>query len=377
VRNADNERRKRFAVSALRNFVEDSLTIRQDVLGVLLSMRDMRRSIGLSGAGAATRRACLGLLSGMVLGLFAVGPTRANEVDFPTWLTGLRQEALGLGIRQATLDASLTGIKPIPRILELDRAQPEHVLSFAEYIDRVVNDHRVEAAQARRDEYRALFDEIARKYGVQPRFILALWGIESDFGRAMGATPVIPALATLAYDGRRGAFFRRELINALTIVDRGEARPEEMIGSWAGAMGQSQFMPSSYLNFAVDYTGDGRRDIWHRPADVLASIANYLSSTGWRADQGWGRKVRLPAGFDRSLIAYDKRRPLSEWRALGLRRSDGGPLPGGDELMAALIEPKGDGVPAFLVYDNFRTIMKWNSSFNFALAVGFLADRIE
>jgi membrane-bound lytic murein transglycosylase B len=300
----------------------------------------------------------------------------ANPVDFPSFLAGVRQDALAAGIKSATLDRALAGLRPIPRVLELDRKQPEHVLTFAEYMERLVPPQRIEAARARLAENRPLLDEIGAKYGVQPRFIVALWGVESDFGRGTGGFPVIGALATLAYDGRRSAFFRKELLNALKILDHGDIAPEAMMGSWAGAMGQSQFMPSSYLSYAVGWRGDGRRDIWNRKEDVFASIANYLSRVGWRSDQNWGREVRLPPGFDRSLAGIDSVRPLAEWQRLGVRRADGGDLPAA-ESAAALVRPGGDDGPSLLAYDNFRAILKWNNSLFFASAVGRLADGME
>jgi membrane-bound lytic murein transglycosylase B len=330
-------------------------------------------------AGTMTFRIALCRLAGLVLGTVAVlmAPARAaNPADFPSFLAGVRQDALAAGIRPATLDRALGGLKPIPRVLELDRKQPERVFTFAEYMDRVIPPQRVEAAKARLAENRPLLDEIGAKYGVQPRFIVALWGIESDFGRGTGGFPVVGALATLAYDGRRSAFFRKELLNALKILDHGDIAPEAMIGSWAGAMGQSQFMPSSYLSYAVGWRGDGRRDIWNRKEDVFASIANYLARVGWRGDQTWGREVRLPPGFDRSLAGIDIVKPLAEWQRLGVRRADGGDLPAG-ESAAALVLPGGNDGPALLAYDNFRTILKWNNSLFFASAVGRLADGME
>ena len=300
----------------------------------------------------------------------------ANPVDFPSFLAGVRQDALASGIKPATLDRALAGLKPIPRVLELDRKQPERVFTFAEYMDRLVPPQRIEAAKAKLAENRPLLEEVGAKYGVQPRFIVALWGIESDFGRGMGGFPVVAALATLAYDGRRSAFFRKELLNALKILDHGDIAPEAMIGSWAGAMGQSQFMPSSYLSYAVGWRGDGRRDIWNRKEDVFASIANYLSRIGWHGDQTWGREVKLPANFDRSLAGIAAVKPLAEWQRLGVRRADGGDLPAGDAA-AALIFPGGSDGPALLVYDNFRAVLKWNNSLFFASAVGYLADGME
>lgn len=314
--------------------------------------------------------ACLGLF------LALAAPATGNEVDFPTWLAGVREEALSEGIRPATLDRALSGLQPIPRVLELDHRQPERTIGFNEYIERVVAPRRIATARAQLNENRTLLEAIGAKYGVQPRYIVALWGIESDFGRLTGGFPVVASLATLAYDGRRSDFFRSELMAALKILDRGDITPEAMLGSWAGAMGQSQFMPSSFLRFAVDYTGTGRRDIWHSREDVFASIANYLSSTGWHADQTWGRKVRIPSGFDRTLAGIETKKPLAEWRKLGVRRADGGELPTRN-LEASLVLPGGADGPALLVYDNYRTVLKWNNSLFFASAVGYLADSME
>ena len=234
---------------------------------------------------------------------------------------------------------------------------------------------RVEKGRQRLRENRALLVEIGRKYGVQPRFLVAFWGIETDFGRHTGGFRVIPALATLAYDGRRSAYFRRELLNALEILDQGHIALSDMVGSWAGAMGQSQFMPSSFVTFAVDYDGDGRKDIWNTKADVFASAANYLSRVGWKGDQTWGRPVRLPKGFDTGLASLKIRKRLSAWQRLGVRRADGGDLPKRD-LMASVVLAEGPGGPAYVVYDNYHAILKWNRSTFFALAVGSLAEQI-
>jgi membrane-bound lytic murein transglycosylase B len=324
--------------------------------------------------GVGLRR--LAALAATIVLLAVARPAAAAEVDFATWLGGVRQEALSRGIRPATLDRALKGLQPSPRVLELDRRQPERTLTYAEYLDRAINQARIAAARQHLAENRKVLEEVGRKYGVQPRFIVALWGLESDFGHMMGNFPVVQALATLAYDGRRSAFFRGELMAALKILDRGDITPEAMLGSWAGAMGQSQFMPSSFLSYAVDWDGDGRRDIWHRREDVFASIANYLSRVGWHGDQGWGREVRLPPGFDKALIGIDTRKKLGEWQRLGVRRADGGELQG-REIDGSLVQPGGAGGPTLIVYDNYRTVMKWNNSLFFASAVGYLADSME
>ncbi len=327
-------------------------------------------------------KAPITLLSLLVLvaaALLFVAPARAQGADFAHWLDELRREALARGIRAETLDRALTGVKPIPRVIELDRHQPEFTLSFEEYLARVVPRSRVEKGRRKLAENQALLDRVAREYGVQARFIVALWAIESDFGRHGGGFSVIAALATLAYDGRRSAFFRGQLFDALTILDEGHIAPEEMRGSWAGAMGQNQFMPSSFVRFAQDYDGDGRRDIWTTKADIFASSAHYLERSGWRRDQGWGREVRLPEGFDPHLATLEIRKDLGEWQALGVRRPDGADLVAdgaADGLTASLVLPEGKGGPAYLVHDNYATILKWNRSTFFAIAVGRLADAI-
>ncbi len=304
--------------------------------------------------------------------------------DFDSWLVELHTEAQGLGISEATLDSALTGLAPLPRVIELDRKQPEFTLTFAQYLARVITPARVEEGRAKFRANASLLKEVGERYGVQPRFIVSLWGIETGYGRHTGGFGVIAALATLAHDGRRSGYFRLELLNALRIIEDGHITAAAMKGSWAGAMGQSQFMPSSFRRFAVDYDGDGRRDIWATRADVFASAANYLSGSGWKDDQTWGRRVRLPEGFDLSLEGLDVVKPLAEWQALGVRREDGRDLPT-RQLPASLVLPDGiDGArqankspaAAFLVYDNFRTTLKWNRSTFFAIAVGRLADRI-
>ena len=291
------------------------------------------------------------------------------------WLNKLKAEATAAGIRRQTLEAALDGVKLIPRVIELDRSQPEFTLTFEEYLSRVVPDRRVERAQRLYADNRPVLEEVGRKFGVQPRFIVALWGIESDFGRITGGFSVVPALVTLAYDGRRSAYFRTELLNALRIIDAGHITADLMKGSWAGAMGQSQFMPSSFLNFAYDHDGDGRKDIWTSLPDVFASTANYLSRSGWRGDEISARRVVLPEDFDDGLEGLKTIKPLRDWQALGVRRQDGSDLPVA-EIKASLLKPAGSGGPAFLVYNNYRTILKWNRSHYFAMAVGRLADRI-
>ena len=305
-----------------------------------------------------------------------VSPVNAQtDTAFADWLTDLRAEAVLEGISSETLDASFAGVEPIPRIIELDRRQPESTLTFEQYEDRIVSNARVDRGRARLAENSPLLQEVAAKFGVQPRFIVALWGIETNFGQNTGGFSVIAALATLAYDGRRSKYFRGELLDALRIVDQGHIRPEVMKGSWAGAMGQSQFMPSSFMNFAYDYDGDGAKDIWNTSADVFASAANYLSGVGWKSDITWGREIRVPEGFDPALANIKVVKKMSEWRALGVRRADGSALPT-REIDASVVYPGKVGGSAYLVYDNYRALLRWNRSLYFATAVGLLSDKI-
>lgn len=304
--------------------------------------------------------------------------TRLSADDgakFETWLEGVRTEAASRGLKPSTISEALSGIEPIARVIELDRKQPEFTLTFSEYVARVVPKRRVRRGQALLEENAALLAEVSARYRVQPRFIVALWGIETDFGRITGGFPVIAALATLAYDGRRSAYFRGELLDALQILDEGHITSRKMLGSWAGAMGQSQFMPSSFRRFAVDHDGDGRRDIWTTRADVFASAANYLSRVGWKDDRTWGRQIRLPKGFDEKLVNGKTRKRLSAWQSLGIRKADGGNLPKRD-LPAVLVRPSSGMDPVFAVYSNYQSLLRWNRSSYFAVSVGILSDRI-
>ena len=306
----------------------------------------------------------------------ATARAEGDAPDFAVWLEEVRTEALGQGISAAILDAALAGVQPIPRVIELDRSQPEGTLTFKQYMDRVVPNSRVAKGRARLKENAAALEAVRKVYNVQPRFIVALWGIETNFGQHTGGFSVIASLATLAFDGRRSAYFRTELMNALQILEEGHIAPDAMTGSWAGAMGQSQFMPSSFVRFAIDFDGDGRRDIWTTKLDVFGSAANYLSKSGWKGDQTWGRKVKLPANFDIALASLKISKSLADWQTLGVRRANGQNLPIVAGMLGSIVFPGGDGGPAFLVYDNFKTTLKWNRSTYFAMAVGHLADRI-
>jgi len=307
--------------------------------------------------------------------LFNASPTLAQKPkNFDAWLAELRAEALAKGISKATLDSALSGVQPIPRVIELERSQPEFKLTIREYLNRVVSDSRVSNGREALEQNRDLLTKIYERYGVQPPILVALWGIETDFGRSTGGHPVIDAITTLAYQGRRPAFFRQELFHALRIIDQGHISRGKMTGSWAGAMGQVQFMPSSFQTFAVDYDGDGRADLWNSLPDVFASAANYLSKVGWTRDEIWGMEITLPKGFDSSFAGLDVRKSLAEWKALGVQYS--GKNGSNPKLLWSVVEPKGEKGLAYLVNDNYRAFLKWNRSHHFAIAAGTLADRI-
>jgi membrane-bound lytic murein transglycosylase B len=303
------------------------------------------------------------------------GGAMAADANFAAFLTLVRRDAIAQGIRAGAVDYALRGAQYLPHVIELDRKQPEHTMTFAEFLEKVVTPQRQADARAALSENWTLLERVRQRFNVQPRFIVALWGIESGFGKVMGSYSVVSALATLAYDGRRSAYFRAELIAALRILDQGHIHPDAMLGSWAGAMGQCQFMPSTFLNYAVDFDGDGRRDIWNDRADALGSIANYIARLGWHGDEGWGRQVLVPNDFDTRLAGLETKRPVSEWQRMGLRAADASPL-ATREAEASLVMPDGSAGPAMLVYDNFRAIMKWNKSTFFAASVGLLADSL-
>ncbi len=317
------------------------------------------------------------LLFSIVFLLHAHTALADSHQSFTAWQAELRTEALSKGISADTFDTAFVGVAPIARVLELDRSQPEFTLTLDSYLNKVVSATRVKRARQKLVEHRAILKEVSEKFGVQPRFIVALWGIETNFGQHTGGFSVIAALSTLAYDGRRSAYFRKELLNALQIIEEGHIKSGDMKGSWAGAMGQSQFMPSSFLSYAFDYNGDGRRDIWQTQHDVFASIANYLSSVGWRDDLTWGRRVFVPDTIDGKKLSDAKtKKTMDEWRALGLKNADGEALPKRN-LTSRLVVPSRNDGKAYIAYANYDNILKWNRSNFFAIAVGTLADMIE
>jgi membrane-bound lytic murein transglycosylase B len=278
----------------------------------------------------------------------AATPSVDQSADFAAWLGALRSEAADEGISPATLDAAFAGVTaPLPRVLELDRSQPEFVQTFSGYMKNRLSDARIRRGREMLELHRDLFRDIEGRYGVQPQYLVAFWALESNFGDYTGG---------------------------FSVIDAGHISSSAMTGSWAGAMGQCQFMPSTFAGYAVDGDGDGRIDIWQSLPDVMHSAANYLSRAGWRRGERWGREVVLPAGFDFALAGTGVRRTVSEWAALGVLRADGSAL-GQADLEASVILPAGAAGPAFLGYNNFRTTMVWNRSTFYAISVGHLADR--
>lgn len=308
---------------------------------------------------------------------------------FDAFLVDLRREALQKGIKPDVVNTALTGVDPVMRIIQRDRNQAEFKLDFATYRDRVITPANVARGQKLRDDNLDLLRQVSMRYGVQPRFILAIWGIETRYGAVKADVPLFHSLATLAFDRRRSSYFRNELFAALTMLDRGYIDFPTLKGSWAGAMGQPQFMPSSYLAYAEDFDGDGKRDIWNNRGDVFASIANYLAKHGWTTAQTWGREVKVPASLQGRLGDYAREGksgcraidqmtrdlPVAEWDKLGVRRADGGELPKA-QVAGALVQPDGAGGPSFLVYGNYRAILRYNCAHHYALTVSLLADRL-
>lgn len=309
-----------------------------------------------------------------ILGLVAAASAADN--GFQTWLEKMAQRAETEGISRDFVDLAFHGLQPSKDVLRLERQQPEFSEALISYLDRVVTPERIATGRRRLRQHRNILDDIGAEYSVQPRFIVALWAIESDFGRFQGRHPTVQSLATLGFGGRRRQFFQRELLHLLQLLEQENMRPAELFGSWAGAIGQCQFMPSTFRRLAIDHDGDGHRDIWHNHGDIFASIANFLAHLGWRDDQTWGRQVSIPADLEESLAGLRVRKSLAAWQSLGVRRMDGTDLPERD-IDASLLLPKRRGGRAYLVYKDFRILLKWNNSAYFALSVGRLADRLR
>ena len=287
----------------------------------------------------------------------------------------LQQSALEAGITPAIAEQVFANIKYQPRVIELDRSQPEFVQTFPGYFSKRVNDWRINKGRHLAGEHKELLQDLVKQYGIPAQYLLAFWGLETNFGGYKGKMPVLDSLATLACDPRRSTFFTRELLTAVKLLEEQSLEQEKMVGSWAGAMGHTQFMPSAYANYAIDGDGDGQINLWDSEADALTSAANFLSQLGWQPGFRWGREVTLPGGFDYSLLGYSKRRTVTDWNELGVTRANGDAL-GSSDMNAYLVMPAGHEGPTFLAYPNFRVIMRWNNSEFYAIAVGRLADRI-
>ena len=305
----------------------------------------------------------------------ATSEAASTIAGFHAWLDAFAREALAAGISQRTIDATLGQARWQPQVVQFDRAQPEFTRPPWAYLDSAVSPQRVAQGREQLHAHAAALDDAARRHGVPASIITAIWGMESNYGRNFGSFRTVDALATLAYDGRRRDWARGELLAALRIVDRGDIAADAMIGSWAGAMGHTQFLPSVFLAHAVDADGDGRRDIWGSVPDVTASTANFLAHSGWRAGEPWGVEVLLPPGFDHARAELSVRQGSDAWAAEGMRGIDGSALPALQG--ASILTPAGARGPAVLVGPNFRALLRYNNSVNYALAVGLLARQID
>jgi len=298
-----------------------------------------------------------------------------TQKEFSACLVTFSAKAKAEGISQNTINNSLSKAKLNTQVLQLDRKQPEFTTSFADYFNRRVTEQRVAQGRALLVKHKDLLARVEQEYGVPAAYLVSFWGLETNYGSYFGNIPVIDSLATLACDTRRSTFFTIELINALRILDEGAIAPGKMIGSWAGAMGHVQFMPSSFLKNAIDFDGDHKRDLWNSTPDAMGSAANFLKNLGWKTQGRWGREVKLPKDFPFLEAGLKNNKSIADWTKLGVTRADNSPLPQAD-MNASLLVPSGHEGPAFLVYDNFNVIMRWNRSEFYAIAVGQLADQI-
>ena len=302
-----------------------------------------------------------------------VRPAWAQD-SFAAFIAGVKADARRQGIGEGALTQAFAGVQPNQRVIDLDRRQAEFTLTWPEYRARVLPDSRLQLARENYARERPLLERAEAQFGVDRFIILGIWGIESAFGANKGNYRLTESLATLAWEGRRGAYFRKELMNALKILDAGDVSAAKFTGGWAGAMGQPQFMPSSFLQYAVDFDGDGRRDIWDSKADVFGSIGNYLAKNGWRRGEPWGQPVRLPPGFNVAGAGRENRRSLGEWSRQGVRRDDGREFTRPD-VSGGIVVPNGAAPgEGYMTYANFNAIRRYNASDFYAVAVGLLGD---
>ena len=326
------------------------------------------------------RKTKLGLIltAAVTLGCSAAhaAPACSNSGSFEKWLDGFKKDAVVAGVKPSTVSRTMDGMSADMGIIASDRKQGFFAQSFLDFAARLATPNRVQNGIAKMRQQRATFDREEKDYGVSPAVITAFWALESDFGSGMGKKPVLRSLATLAYDCRRGEMFRQELIYALKIIDRGDLQPEEMIGSWAGELGQTQFLPGHYYNFAVDYDGDGKRDLLHSNPDIIASTANFIRSLGWKAGEPWLQEVRVPANMAWDQAGLDIKLSRAEWVKMGVTAANGKKL-AADQMPASLLLLMGRNGPAFLAYPNFEVFTKWNQSLNYATTAAYLATRID
>ena len=302
--------------------------------------------------------------------------TAETRAAFERWATGFRSRAQAQGIRPDVVQRAFAGIGYDPTVIERDRNQAEFTRQIWDYLDSAASPVRVKNGQAALQKHRRALQAIEDRFGVEKEVVTAVWGLESAYGERRGTMDVIQSLATLAHDGRRGAFFEAQLIAALQIIQAGDVDPRSMTGSWAGAMGHTQFIPTSYLAYAVDFTGDGKRDIWSDdPTDALASTAAYLKRFGWTKGQPWGVEVRLPAGFNAGLAKRDIKRAPSDWAAMGVTGMNGRAVP--NHGAASILLPAGTAGAAFMIFDNFAVIERYNKADAYVIGVGHLSDRIK
>lgn len=299
-----------------------------------------------------------------------------TEEDFALCIASLSKKARDEGISNSVIEGNLAKVKLSSRVLELDRRQPEFTTTFADYFNARVNEQRIQQGRKLLVQHRTLLNKIAEQYGVAPNYLVAFWGLETNFGSYFGKMQVLDSLATLACDKRRSDYFTGELMLALRIINTGSLPSKSLEGSWAGAMGHMQFMPSVFSKYAVDYDDDAKLDLWGSLPDVFASAANFLKGIGWETGDRWGREVRLPDNFPYLEAGLNTKKSLTEWQKMGVRQIDGSALPLAD-MQASLLVPASYQGPAFLVYHNFEVMMRWNRSEFYALAVGHLADRIN
>lgn len=299
----------------------------------------------------------------------------AQAESFDIWLAHYKQRAIAAGLSPQIVNRALDGITPDADVIRLDRKQPEGRMTLLQYVDRTVNAKRIAKGQNKFNQHRSLLLPVEQRSGVPAEILVALWGKETDYGGYTGKSETITSLATLAHEGRRRAFFEQELLDAIILSDKLKIHPRDMRGSWAGAIGQCQFMPSNYMKFAQDGNGNGRADLWNEMPDVFVSMANLLVHEGWRAGQSWGQKITLPGGFDKSLIGRDKSpREFRFWEQRGVRFTK--PVPASVQQKIRLYQPDGVNGPAYALYPNFDVLMRWNRSGYFAVAVGRLSDYI-